>query len=983
MESGDLHVRIGRRRRDGRCALLVRIFAPDGLPFDFEAPIYITPTALATPVVSPDVPALIARHIVAHVERARGTGAVPQFYLPLRMLLEIEPLDLVGLDWENLLSLAPLIPSVVITRFRAVSDMRVVRSFELPLSVLHAPRLAALDTSPTDAAMRYFQYHRVSGISDLDVAPTVRSAAYEVVHLAADASWTDNGASELSIESLKKPPGQGISVAILNRALSHCRARLLILQCIGEDSFVPALNFAHRLLRTGGPSTLVLKGATAHYLDNLYMDVVHDNFTSLYSLSRRSPMERVALFHGIGGDRVLELRPLAQRLLRDMQRTATVGANLLQVAQAREPSSTTRFGWAPTRTPATEADSMLAELATSMLAHSEAVRRVYDYSHESGAWIPLAQDRRAQIRAAEQIEALQRSVDRVVNVGFVDVARERKLRSRETLQPGEPYQLSVQIGRRTDWSLIDGNAAFPEHAIDRQYSNDGIELRVVVFAPSFEVIEPDRRLYLGRPPAESEELRFALRAPASSGRHRIRVCIYSGLNLLQSILIRVSVGAGAEVRKRNRGIEAEVEFALSSTLANVQELPGRECNFLTNATDEGTHTLAVVGSGLSATFDFGDSEMRAAVSAARDALYNIAADPSSNPPKYRFDTTSNATTIKRLEQDIIQLAELGFQLYSNIVTGKDRAFADALRKSLGPAGATIQVAAVKSARYVFPWSLVYDHPLVTGSIRLCPQFAADATCTPAKPLATQVCLAHGCPNQGKPDIVCPSGFWGFKHFIEQPLSVDTEPNASGKRGLILEIDGGPPGVDVSALMVVSRELTQVAEHEKELRGPNSFAFQVKDTKVEASECLKDPIRAAHLIYFYCHGGREKARTWLGIGIKERLIPSDLTGLQIDWTDAHPLVFINGCHTADFSADDLLNFNQVLAYCRAAGVIGTEISVPESLARFFASGFLLQFRNGATVGAAMRAQRLGLLERCNLLGLSYTPYCSVNLKVVHH
>jgi hypothetical protein len=274
---------------------------------------------------------------------------------------------------------------------------------------------------------------------------------------------------------------------------------------------------------------------------------------------------------------------------------------------------------------------------------------------------------------------------------------------------------------------------------------------------------------------------------------------------------------------------------------------------------------------------------------------------------------------------------------------------------------------------------------VTGSLKLCPQFAADAARVPGQPLAAQRCLAQGCPNVGKTEIVCPSGFWGFKHFIEQPLSVDTKSSASGKRDLILEIEGGQLGSEVSALMVVSRELKQVATHEKELRGPNLFTFQVKDTKVEACECLNDPERAAHLVYFYCHGGREKARTWLGIGkgVQERLVPSDLTGLQIDWTDIHPLVFINGCHTADFTTDDLLNFNQVLGYCRAAGVIGTEISVPEELARFFAFGFLSSFRNGTSVGAAMRTQRLALLERCNLLGLAYTPYCSIDLKVVQH
>lgn len=130
--------------------------------------------------------------------------------------------------------------------------------------------------------------------------------------------------------------------------------------------------------------------------------------------------------------------------------------------------------------------------------------------------------------------------------------------------------------------------------------------------------------------------------------------------------------------------------------------------------------------------------------------------------------------------------------------------------------------------------------------------------------------------------------------------------------------------------------------------------------------LKGPVkrRASHLLLlpWRPREGPHLARN----RYQGRLVPSDLTGLEIDWTDIHPLVFINGCHTADFSADDLLNFNQVLAYCRAAGVIGTEISVPETLARFFAKGFLGYFRGGSTVGVAMREQRLGLLKQCNLL-----------------
>jgi hypothetical protein len=280
---------------------------------------------------------------------------------------------------------------------------------------------------------------------------------------------------------------------------------------------------------------------------------------------------------------------------------------------------------------------------------------------------------------------------------------------------------------------------------------------------------------------------------------------------------------------------------------------------------------------------------------------------------------------------------------------------------------------------VFPWSLVYDQPLVTGKLKLCPQFAADARAN--VPVADRVCLKVRCPNHGNRDVVCPSGFWGYRHLIEQPLSASSKPEDTDAGDVIDQINGGQAGAAVSGLMVVSRDLKQVAVHENELGGPASFAFQVRDNKVTIGESLRDPKSAAHLVYFYCHGGRNRSRTWLGIGKKEELDVSDLTNLDIDWTDVHPLVFINGCHTVDFTPDDLLNFNEAFAWCRAAGVIGTEISVPEGLARAFARGFLQRFRVGKPVGQALREQRFELLERRNLLGLAYTPYCLSALHMV--
>jgi hypothetical protein len=82
---------------------------------------------------------------------------------------------------------------------------------------------------------------------------------------------------------------------------------------------------------------------------------------------------------------------------------------------------------------------------------------------------------------------------------------------------------------------------------------------------------------------------------------------------------------------------------------------------------------------------------------------------------------------------------------------------------------------------------------------------------------------------------------------------------------------------------------------------------------------------------------------------------------------------------DVNPDDLLLFNEMLSYCQAGGVIGTEISIPEVLARYFARGFF-QLLSKYNIGDAIRQMRLRLLENYNPLGLAYTPYCSANLKI---
>ena len=60
------------------------------------------------------------------------------------------------------------------------------------------------------------------------------------------------------------------------------------------------------------------------------------------------------------------------------------------------------------------------------------------------------------------------------------------------------------------------------------------------------------------------------------------------------------------------------------------------------------------------------------------------------------------------------------------------------------------------------------------------------------------------------------------------------------------------------------------------------------------------------------------------------------------------------------------------------VVGAEITIPETFAKWFGLEFLKAFMTGQPVGSIVRSLRMELLARYNPLGLAYTPYCVSNL-----
>jgi hypothetical protein len=147
-----------------------------------------------------------------------------------------------------------------------------------------------------------------------------------------------------------------------------------------------------------------------------------------------------------------------------------------------------------------------------------------------------------------------------------------------------------------------------------------------------------------------------------------------------------------------------------------------------------------------------------------------------------------------------------------------------------------------------------------------------------------------------------------------------------------------------------------------------------------------------VVYLYCHGGRDRpagatapdAVLELGPGRRDRFKPLDVSmwarskWARDHWRSRQPVVVLNGCHTTEMLPDTLADFVVGFVAARAAGVIGTEVSLDQRFAGVAMELFLAALHAGAGVGQAMRHMRWELLSRGNVMGLAYSPYCAATL-----
>jgi hypothetical protein len=221
------------------------------------------------------------------------------------------------------------------------------------------------------------------------------------------------------------------------------------------------------------------------------------------------------------------------------------------------------------------------------------------------------------------------------------------------------------------------------------------------------------------------------------------------------------------------------------------------------------------------------------------------------------------------------------------------------------------------------------------------------------------------------------GFWGFRHYIGIPLSVED----GTIQGKILA------GDDLNVVVAVYEDIEGIETHLKEVNtlvtGQSRFK-RAKMNYAKSKDQLIDYLsRSPHIVYLLGHGTDSKEHfPEFTVGPKDRTFMIKqvyFSDNKISWEQSHPLILLNGCHTGDVKPEQYFNFIEpMLGRYKASGVIGTEITIYPAMAIVFAHKFLEEFLGGEPAGRAVRDARLEVLKNYNPLGLVYNPFLSSGL-----
>ncbi|RYG53446.1 MAG: hypothetical protein EOO01_04325 [Chitinophagaceae bacterium] len=753
-------------------------------------------------------------------------------YRPL-FFVELEEEDLYHLPWEEIFSARPLAflsDKYRICRYLSGYSIALTWALSLPIDVLlvSSAEKSVMRSLPDADTLRYFSTTTATGVTGSRLRLLMQGFPFDIVHIAAGASFREE-------ESVLLPgdADTAFTPAEMRSLLEAAHTRLLILQGTDENRGA-LLHFAHSLFHDEGPTVFVIpyteelfnpkpKNEMVSGVDwtfnDFYFTIVHDfplHFTYWDIPTRFRP----SLFIPAGGVDVLRISNLQVNLENKY-------LGYMMYAQQLLGSLSDKASMLQQRGAAATADTYRRQqdnLKNFFSQTGPKMEQMLDYSRESGGMEPLKEIEKINASFYQSLRRIEAGTRRVVNCWFT--AGEESMPVTGTLRAATTCRYHLQIGTSAPQSIVENNIPFPDKELQDLGAPEGALLQVELFSNDFDIPESSATLILPRPPAETAELQFTLTTPAQEGPATMRVCIYYLQNLLQSLLVTASIGDDGNNRKG--AISAVVDFTLGNSIDYPQRLSPRALNIALNEGEGRTHSLFMAGSGLKKRFDFPEGKMKTAIKSSRDSLQTICStrDESGKLLDYRFDA-GNRGNEKDFTTEIIDLATFGSFLYFDIlVNGGDRNFQDQLTQTLSQPRSVIQIASTKSANYVFPWALVYDKPLIVDDNTVCPQFLHDLDALDEETfLHSQVCLTKGCPYHEDNTVVCPSGFWGYKHIVEQPLSCD--PDGLGNQQAVLNIHAHGTS---AIMMAVSLDLDKVSDHYTELSGLKNTRIEMMDNK---------------------------------------------------------------------------------------------------------------------------------------------------------
>ncbi len=569
------------------------------------------------------------------------------------------------------------------------------------------------------------------------------------------------------------------------------------------------------------------------------------------------------------------------------------------------------------------------------------------------------------------------------------------------LAAGEVYNLNVQLQVRT-----------PEQAGTVGPDARSIPVDLVLYSPESDFWVEQRRAVLEIPASgSSARVILPIRAQAE-GVRRLRLCVYYQNTLLQSGVLEAAVTAGAASgRGGGAQITRQLDYVASPFLTQLGQSTRPALNIFTNDTSEGTHWVGVYSSEPDAGEKLRQGQLFVFEAAHLAHLAQVERQKLSEVQEGRGHQMDSPLplderSLAKLEQSLVSLAVEGFRLYNDLFLNDPSGLGmDTLRKfdAILRTPGIISIARCRGTSTSLPWAGLYTFPLKVDrpqELRVCPLFKQELQAnqwtgrTAMNPIQDHLdapgeCLSQpGCPVRAAGDrgTVCPFGFWGWMHQIEQPLqqikptSVDTVPESLQKR------DFAQNGVllwkaqqKLRCAVAVNKQF--VMEDEVYARVQSTIPTQALDIERSTDanrilELIKDGGR--HFYYFICHGVIRDENFQLEFS-PGAISSAGLYPFDMDWPEQpKPLFILNACESSATRPDLIHGFLEKLRLLGVSGVVGTEVPVAVSLAIPFGSLLMYFMLTGSSIGEAFLKLRSQLLRQGNPLGLLYAYYAPADL-----